>query len=94
MKKDKKMMVLFLGPVVILFAAVFVYPIIRTIMMSFFAVERPSMKIAEWSFNGFDNYMKIFESSFFKTSMVNLLKIWLIGGIFVLCIALMNLLSD
>lgn len=89
MKKDKKMMVLFLGPVGILFAAVFVYPIIRTIMMSFFAVERPSMKIAEWSFNGFDNYMKIFESSFFKTSMVNLLKIWLIGGIFVLCIALL-----
>ena len=75
MKKDKKMMVLFLGPVVILFAAVFVYPIIRTIMMSFFAVERPSMKIAEWSFNGFDNYMKIFESSFFKTSHVFLVNV-------------------
>lgn len=82
-------MALFLGPIIILFVAVFVYPIIRTIMMSFFAVERPSMKMAEWSFNGLDNYTKIFDSTFFRTSMVNLFKIWLIGGIFVMCIALL-----
>lgn len=89
MKKDKKMMVLFLGPAVLLFAAVFVYPIIRTILMSFFAVERPSMKLAEWSFNGLENYKSVLDSTFFCISMMNIFKIWLIGGIVTLGIALL-----
>lgn len=89
MKKNKKMMVLFLGPAVLLFASVFVYPIIRTIMMSFFAVERPSMKMAEWTFNGLANYKTVMASDFFRVSMMNILKIWLVGGIVTLSIALL-----
>ena len=89
MKKNKSMMVMFLTPSILIFSAVFIYPIFRTIMMSFFEVKRPSMPTSEWVFNGLDNYMKIFDSSFFWTSMENILKIWLIGGIFVLSIALL-----
>lgn len=85
----RKMMVLFLGPIVLIFALIFIYPIIRTISMSFFAVDRPSMRMEEWRFHGIDNYIKILQSSFFSVSMWNLLKIWLFGGIFVLSIALL-----
>lgn len=85
----RKMMVLFLGPIVLLFALVFIYPIIRTISMSFFAVDRPSMKIAEWNFNGIENYVRILGSSFFRVSMWNLFKIWFFGGIFVLSVSLL-----
>lgn len=89
MKKNKTMIFLFLGPAILLFVSVFVYPIIRTIMMSFFDVSRPSMQLAEWTFNGFDNYAKIMGSSFFKTSMLNIFKIWFIGGIVVLSLSLL-----
>ena len=89
MKKNKSMMVMFLTPSILIFSAVFIYPIFRTIMMSFFDVKRPSMPSSEWVFNGLDNYVKIFDSSFFWTSMDNIFKIWLIGGIFVLSVALL-----
>ncbi len=89
MKKSKSMMVMFLTPSILIFSAVFIYPIFRTIMMSFFDVKRPSMPSSEWVFNGLDNYVKIFDSSFFWTSMDNIFKIWLIGGIFVLSVALL-----
>ncbi len=89
MKKSKSMMAMFLTPSILIFSAVFIYPIFRTIMMSFFDVKRPSMPSSEWVFNGLDNYAKIFDSSFFWTSMDNIFKIWLIGGIFVLSVALL-----
>lgn len=89
MKRNRKMMVLFLGPALIIFASVFVYPILRTIAMSFFAIERPSMKVAEWSFNGLANYEGVLQSTFFQVSMMNIFKIWFVGGIFTLSIALL-----
>ena len=39
MKKNKKMIVGFLAPAVIIFLIVFLYPIIRTIMMSMYKIE-------------------------------------------------------
>lgn len=38
MKKNKKMIVGFLAPAVIIFLIVFLYPIIRTIMMSMYKI--------------------------------------------------------
>lgn len=88
MKPSKKTVWLFVGPALILFLAVFVYPILRTIAMSFFAVGRPSTPTREWVFCGLDNFKTIFASSFFWVSMGNILKIWLFGGIFTMGIAL------
>lgn len=39
MKKDKKMIVAFMTPAIISLFIMFVYPVIRTIIMSFFNVE-------------------------------------------------------
>lgn len=89
MKKNRTMMIVFLAPAVLLFTSVFIYPIIRTVLMSFFAVSRPSVPLNEWAYNGFDNYSRIFDNSFFWISMANIAKIWLIGGIFVLGISLL-----
>ncbi len=89
MKKNKKMMALFLTPALLMFAIVFAYPVIRTVLMSFFAVERPSTPVAKWEFAGLGNYANIFSKSLFRTSMMNLLKIWLVGGIAVMAISLL-----
>ena len=39
MKKNKGMIVTFLTPAVLFFAVIFVYPIVRTLLMSFFNIE-------------------------------------------------------
>ena len=39
MKKNKKMIIGFIAPAVIIFLIVFLYPIIRTIMMSMYKIE-------------------------------------------------------
>ena len=83
------MMVIFLAPALLIFGIVFVYPVIRTILMSFFYVSRPSTSLSEWVFAGLGNYSNIFTKDLFWTSMKNLLTIWSVGGIVVLILSLL-----
>ena len=89
MKKRKSVLFLFLAPAVLIFVLVFVYPILRTILMSFFQIDAVTDKIATWKFAGIDNYIKLASTSLFVTSMKNLFKIWLFGGIIVMSLALL-----
>lgn len=89
MKQNKKMIVCFLTPALFFFVVMFLYPIIRTIIMSFFNVEGVSDPISEWTFNGLGNYQKLLETQLFRTSMINMIKIFVIGGIAVMVIALL-----
>ena len=67
----------------------YLYPILRTVAMSFFGIESVTADISDWSFNGVDNYIKIFGSSTFHQAMTNMLLIWLVGGVVVLAFALL-----
>ena len=89
MKKNKAMMFCFMAPAVLLFALVFVYPIIRTVLMSFFKIDGVTDKMSMWHFTGFENYIKLIETTLFRTSMWNLFRIWLIGGLIVMTLALL-----
>lgn len=89
MKKNKKMMVAFMAPAMLIFSIVFVYPVIRTVMMSFFQVPKPSTALSEWKFSGLGNYLNIFSKDLFWTSMENLMIIWLVGGIAVMILSLL-----
>ncbi len=88
MKKDMKMIIAFLAPAVIIFASIFIYPIIRTFAMSFFSIGSVTADIGSWEFAGIDNYIKIFNTPLFIDSLVNLFKIWAIGGIIVMTFGL------
>ena len=78
MKKNKKMIVGFLAPAVIIFLIVFLYPIFRTIMMSMYKIESVTDTMEWWTFVGLGNYQKLFTTAIFKTAMMNILKImWL-----------------
>lgn len=89
MKKNKTMIIVFLTPAVVLFCLIFLYPIIRTLMMSFFNIEGVTDTMGKWGFVGISNYTKLFSTSLFVTSMINLFKIWFWGGIIVMSISLL-----
>nr|WP_319473076.1 sugar ABC transporter permease [uncultured Sphaerochaeta sp.] len=88
MKKNRMMIIIFLTPAMICYLLVFLYPSIRTTIMSFFAVESVSDPISTWSFNGLENYRTLFNTAIFRQSMRNIASIWLVGGIGVMVTAL------
>ncbi len=83
------MIILFLTPAVLLFLTVFLYPVLRTIVMSFCRVEGVTDPISTWGFNGISNYTKAFTDPMFRAAMANLGKLWLVGGVAVMLLALM-----
>jgi ABC-type sugar transport system permease subunit len=79
----------FMLPCVVSVLAMFLYPTIRTLVMSFFKIEDIADEVSTWSFYGIENYLKIFGSSTWRVSMLNMGRIWLFGGILTLSIALL-----
>ena len=76
-------------PCVLALVCMYLYPVIRTVIMSFFGIESVTASVSEWSFNGFANYAKIFSSPTFQRAMKNIAMIWLVGGTIVLSLALL-----
>ena len=89
MKKNKGMIIGFLAPAVLIFLAVFLYPIVRTVIMSFFKISSVTDSVDLWKFVGIENYQKLFATDIFRTSMMNIGKIWLLGGIIVMTVSLL-----
>ena len=82
------MLVMFLTPAVLLYLIVFLYPTIRTFIMSFCKVEGVTDPVSTWQFSGLTNYVKSFNNNMFQTAMLNLGRLWLVGGIAVMALAL------
>lgn len=80
-RADKRLIVQFLLASLIMFCIIYVYPIIRTVIMSFFVVEDLTGPVSHWKFTGFGNYKDIFSTKLFLTSLKNIFKIWVYGGI-------------
>ena len=85
MKKNKTMIALFIAPTIVCLLLMYLYPITRTVIMSFFHVESVTAAVSEWSFNGLENYLKIFHNASFIASMM---VIWLVGGVISLTLAM------
>ena len=89
MRKNKAMIFWFCLPALLSLMLMFVYPVCRTVLMSFFQVESVTATMGDWSFYGLGNYSKIFGSTSFITSMRNMLLIWLVGGVLTLALAML-----
>ena len=72
----------------ICFLVIFLYPLLKTVLMSFFQMPAISSPMSEWKFVGLDNYKGMFQNSVFLASLNNIWKIWLVGGLLTLAIAL------
>ena len=69
MRKNKAMIFWFCLPALLSLVIMFVYPVCRTVVMSFFQVESVTASMSDWSFYGLGNYTKIFGSASFLTSI-------------------------
>lgn len=59
MKKNKGFIIGFIAPCALSLIIMYLYPVLRTVLMSFFGIESVTASMSEWSFNGVDNYVKI-----------------------------------
>jgi len=82
------MIVIFLVPALFFFAVVFLYPVLRTFIMSFFAVEAIEQPVSEWTFYGLKNYTGLFSVDLFNRSVTNYLTVWFVGGLIVMFLAM------
>ena len=57
--------------------------------MSFFKISSVTDSVDLWKFVGIENYQKLFATDIFRTSMMNIGKIWLLGGIIVMTVSLL-----
>lgn len=78
------MIIALAGPATLIFVATFIYPIIRTIVMSFFSIQEITDATDKWKFNGIGNYISLMETPLYRTSWINLFKIFIIGGVITL----------
>lgn len=87
---NKQTMVLcFIIPCLLTLLIMYLYPVVRTVIMSFFQIESVTSDTSTWVFNGMSNYQKIFNSPGWQASMWNMFRIWLVGGIIVLSFSLL-----
>lgn len=82
-------MVCFLAPAVFSYLAVFLYPTLRTALMSLFKVGNITDPVLSWEFVGIDNYRLLFSESLFIASLKNIAGIWLRGGIGIFFVSLL-----
>ncbi len=83
------MIVVFLAPAIAFYILVFLYPTIRTVIMSFYKMGTVSDRFANWSFVGISNYIWLFQSPLFLQSLSNIFFIWLYGGVIIFFFALL-----
>lgn len=89
MKRNKAVIAAFILPALLIFCVVFVYPIVRTVFMSFFSVENATSTVDQWRFVGTRNYFDLANTELFKISLWNLFRIWAFGGLSVLSLSLL-----
>lgn len=89
MKTKKRVLAIFLGPAILAFGIMFLYPVLVTVLMSFSSLDNIASPMSQWTFTGFNNYTTLFHTKLFLTSLKNIGEIWLFGGLFSLFFALL-----
>lgn len=88
MKKNKTMIFFFILPTILCLLFMYVYPVVRTVIMSFFKVESLTAPADSWHFYGLGNYLKIMRNSGFISATKNMLMIWLFGGVITMILSM------
>lgn len=89
MRSKKWFVVRFLAPAMLCLLFIFLYPAVRTVLMSFFKVGFITDSMKDWEFVGFANYAKLMNSPLFRQSLWNILKIWIGGGVVILSLSML-----
>jgi len=81
MKRNRTFIIVCLTPALLSFLFFFLYPVLRTLLMSFYQVKGIADGMSLWEYVGFSNYTNLIGSQLFRQSLINIFKIWFIGGI-------------
>lgn len=79
-RRNRRAAMVFLLPGAIFFAAIFVYPTIRTVQMAFSAVNADTITQASWKFVGLENFITAFRLPAMGMTIQNTV-VFLIGSI-------------
>ena len=88
-RSTRKFILIGLFPAVICFLLLFAYPVARTLIQSFFSMKQLSDPASRWASVGFENYKTLFHTPIFFTSLKNIGKIWIIGGLITIFFSLL-----
>lgn len=90
MRQKRNVILIFLGPAVVLYILVFLYPALRTVVMSFYDVQNITSSVSDWVFVGVQNFQKLFSTRLFMESLKNIFKIWSLDGIATIVLSLLT----
>ena len=76
-------------PAVVLMIVIFLYPTLRTIIMSMFNARSVTTPLTDWQFVGLGNFIKLIYTPLFVRSMANIFKIWIYNGIATLVLSML-----
>ncbi len=88
MKSKRIFIMVCLAPALISFLLFFLYPVLRTFLISFYNVRGVADAMSLWEYAGFSNYIYLKNSPLFIQSFINIFKIWFIGGIITIFFAM------
>ena len=80
MKRNRSMIIAFAGPATIFFLATFIYPIFRTLVMSFFSIQEILDPISKWMLHGIGNYVSLLQTQLYVTLWTNRFQIFVLAG--------------
>ena len=72
MKQTKRSVLIFMLPAVVLMIVIFLYPTLRTIIMSMFNARSVTTPLTDWQFVGLGNFIKLIYTPLFVRSMATL----------------------
>lgn len=87
-KNNRSMIIMFLTPAVLGYLLIYLYPTVRTLIMSFFYAKGVADPVSMWTFVGLNNIRELLNTPIFVRSLINLFKIWIFGGVFTFAFAL------
>ena len=87
-KNNKLFITGFILPCVLVLLVVYAYPVLRTIVMSLFRAGGVTASIANWKWHGLGNYAQLMHSKDFIKSVMNMLKLLVLGGVLTVTISI------
>lgn len=88
-KNNKLFITGFIMPCIIVLLLIYIYPVLRTITMSFFHMNGVTKPVSAWTWGGLENYQRLFQSPDFLKSLMNSFKYLTIGGVVTVALSIL-----
>jgi len=88
-KNNKLFITGFILPCILVLLIVYFYPVMRTVCMGFFKAGSVTDPVDVWKWAGVGNYKQLYNSLDFKRSLMNMFKLFVLGGVLTVTISIL-----